>query len=145
MCADPEKAKYIHPRGDVHPKPWEVEVQSHIRGHKVPVAESSAFMVGTDSAGVAAAIHYGFVGQDEKQFLIWAIATACRARRKGHAKAALSYALDSCAATKAKYGLDCGIFTRIDPRNEASQALFKSFGFEYVTLWMGLEIWVRDV
>lgn len=105
---------------------------------------SSGFVVGNDGHGIVAAVHYGFVGVDE-QFLIWAIATACRARRMGYAKTALGYALDSCAATKAKYELDCGVFTRIDPRNEPSRKLFDLFGFEYIALVSGLEVWVRDL
>ncbi|NKY08962.1 GNAT family N-acetyltransferase [Cellulomonas hominis] len=144
ICADPEKQSYDPHRGRHHPKPWEYEVQSHLRGLKVPVPDGSALALGTDAQGIVGAVHYGFVGEDE-QFLIWAVATACRARGRGHGRQAVDYAIESCRLTKEQYDLDCGVFTRIDPRNEPSRRLFQSRGFEYLDVYRDLELWVRDL
>ncbi|RMI13033.1 hypothetical protein EBM89_05990 [Cellulomonas triticagri] len=77
--------------------------------------------------------------------MIWAVATACRARGRGHGRQAVDYAIESCRLTTEQYGLDCGVFTRIDPRNDPSRKLFRSKGFEHLDVFHGLELWARDL
>ncbi|MBO1751723.1 hypothetical protein J4G33_07905 [Actinotalea sp. BY-33] len=57
----------------------------------------------------------------------------------------MDVALNVAARTKEKHGADFGVFTRIDPRNEASRGLFRSRGFEYLGVYEGYENWVRDI
>ena len=144
VCTDPPKHKYEPGRGRHHPAPYELLVQSHLRGLKLPVPDDEGLLLGFDSSGVATAAHFGFDDRHE-QFMIWAVACAMRCRGEGLGKETLIMVLDVLRATKDRYGLDCGVFTHIDPRNAASRAAFASAGFEFLDVYEGFEGWVRDI
>jgi hypothetical protein len=144
VCTDPPKQSYDRHRGRHHPRPYELEVQSHLRGLKVPVAPGDALLLGFDEDGIAAAAHFGF-DDTQTQFMIWAVACAHRCRGRRHGREAVEVALQALAATKRHYDLDCGVFTHVDPRNGASRAMVASAGFEYLDVYDGYEGWVRDI
>ena len=108
------------------------------------MAAGAALLLGMDSAGIASAIHFGF-DDTQSQFIIWAVACAQRCRKRGYGREAVDVALTTLRATKEHYGMDCGVFTSIDPRNEASRSLMRGAGFEYLGLYEGYEGWVRDI
>ncbi len=148
VCADPENWQYDRHRGRHHPRPYEHEAQSHLRGLDLPVAPGEALALGFDDVGIAAAIHFGFttvIRGEAEQFVIMAVACARRCAGLGYGGQAIDLCLDSLRATKEQAGLDCGVFARIDPRNDGSRALFGKKGFEYLDVFQGLEVWVRDV
>lgn len=144
ICTDPPKRLYEKHRGPHHPRVWELEVQSHLRGLRVPVAAGDLLGLGFDDAGLAAAIHCGF-DDTGSQIMIWAVACALRCRRNGYGVQAVRLAISTAAATKRALGGDFGMITHIDPRNDASRGLFRSQGFVYLNLNEGYEVWVRDV
>jgi len=119
-------------------------VQSHLRGLKVPVQPGEALALGFDAEGLAAAAHFGF-DDTQSQFIIWAVARAVRCRGRGHGGEAVVAALASLEATKKRLSLDAGVFTYVDPRNEASRKMVEALGFEYLDLYDGYEGWVRDI
>lgn len=77
--------------------------------------------------------------------MVWAIAVANHMRRKGVGSEALDVALAVMNRVKQSNGLDCGVFARIHPRNDASRSLFKAHGFEYLGQYEDFETWVRDI
>lgn len=145
ICTDPPKRNYDRHRGQWHPAPWEIEVQSHLRGRHPPVPPDEKLVLGVDPVGIAAAVHFGF-DQDGEHFIIFAVACAHRCRGRGYGLRAVELALEVCRATKARYALDCAVFTRIDPRNTPSRKMAEAAGFEYLNQYDdGYESWIRDL
>lgn len=144
VCTDPPRRSYEKNRGPHHPRPWELQVQSHLRGLKVPVAQGSALLLGYDQTRLATAIHFGF-DDTGTQFMIWAVARGFAFAGQGYGRRALDRAMASLRSTKTVHGLDCGVITHIDPRNDASRAMFKSAGFEYLRQADGYEAWINEV
>jgi ribosomal protein S18 acetylase RimI-like enzyme len=140
ICADPPKHIYDPHRGRHHPRPYELIVQGYLRGLRPPLTGTSALLLGLDDDGVACASHFGFDDTGE-QFMIWGIATAVRCRRQGHGRELLDHVVGFLRSEKAKHGLDCGVFVRIDPMNEPSRALFAGRGFEYLETYEQHENW----
>ncbi|MBF0689867.1 MAG: hypothetical protein IR158_19095 [Cellulomonas sp.] len=144
ICTDPAKKQYEKHRGKHHPKPWELEVQSHLRGLRVPVSADEALLLGFDGEGLAATAHFG-LDDTNQQFMIWAVACAQRTRGQHLGREALTVALDLMSRTKARYELDCGVFTHVDPRNVASRKMCVDAGFEFLGTYEGYESYVRDL
>ncbi len=144
VCTDPPKANYDEHRGKHHPRPWELEVQSHLRGQRLPAPPGSAIALGFDQQGLSAVVEYAF-SRSEEQFIITALAVAQRCQRRRYGTEALQYVLQSLRVTRVNEGVDCGVFARIDPRNDASRSLFDRAGFEYIGLFGGYEMWVSDL
>jgi hypothetical protein len=148
ICADPEREKYVHGVGKVHPRPWQIEVQSYLRGLKLPVASGSGLYLGMDADGVVAAVEYGFASDSTlgaDLYLVAAIATACRARGQGHGGAALDLAVGSCVATNEELDLRHDLLARIHAENAESRGLFSSRGFAMVDVVDDLELWVLEL
>lgn len=135
---------YSRQRGNHHPAPWELHVQSYLRDLRTPVPPNEALLLGFDGSELVAVIYFGFA-PDDAQFMIWCVACAVGKRRRGHGREAVARALDVMRATKVRNKLDCGVFTKIDPRNEGSRRLFRASGFEYLNNYEGYEVWVADV
>ena len=142
VCTNPERQQYERGRGNYHPRPWEHEVQSHFRSLRPPLPQEEFLLVGTDAKGIAGLAHLTY-NHDEGLFLIMAVGRALRVRGMGVGRAVLEAALHIVASNKSRLGLDCGVFTRIDPRNDASRALFGACGFEYLQLQNGYQVWVH--
>lgn len=146
VCTEPESQQYDRYRGRWHPRPWELEVQSHLRGLRLPVPPGAALLLGFDPGGdgLAGAIHFGFE-ETGAHFMIWAVARDLRFAGRGVGREAVGQAMRSLRATKDAHSLSCGVITHIDPRNDASRAVFQAAGFEYLGSYDGYEAWVSDV
>jgi hypothetical protein len=148
ICTTPVKADWDRQRhGYVHPLPWELEVQSHLRNLKPPVATGTALLLGLSGGRVLAASHFGFDSSTE-QFIIWAAARAVEVSGTGVGDALLEKTLYYLRNSKLSEGVDCGAFTRIDYRNKASQAAFTRAGFECLGEAPGapnLQMWMHPL
>jgi hypothetical protein len=144
ICTDPARRQYEKHRGKFHPRPYELEVQSHLRGLKVPVGDDEALLLGYDEHGLAAAAHFGF-DDTLSQLIIWALARAQRTAGQHYGREALAMVLYIMENTKKRYDLDCGVFAYVDPRNDASRAAMRDAGFEFLATYDGYEGWVRDI
>lgn len=70
-----------------HPKWWELEVQSAIRGLEPPYAYPRQLLVGLDRKGVAAVSYFEEVdGPARVELSLMALATRLRSKEKGHAE-----------------------------------------------------------
>lgn len=129
VCANPSKHSYDKHRGRYHPSPWALEVQSQIRNLEPPVARRREWLsIGRDPVGIAAVIHYG-LDDEKEQFIILAVARAERCASAGYGRVALVNTINHLTFLKLVDGRDCGVFTRVDPRNRSSQRMFEQAGF----------------
>lgn len=144
VCTDPPKRTWDRYRGSHHPRPWEMEVQSHLRGLHLPRPKGEMLLLGFDGSGIAAAFHFGQDDQRE-HFMIWAGACAQRCKGQGIGTEGLAIVMDTLMATKKHYALDSAVFTHIDPRNYVSQQLVEGAGFEYLNEYDGYQTWIHDL
>lgn len=132
----------------VHPKPWELEVQSGFRELRPPLGPDTRLFLGEDPEGLGATTLFSYVDTDWSSADFRGIAVATRLRGYGgaHAREALDVALTQM------HGLahDAGatrqyVLARIDKGNAPSLRLFASAGFRYVGDEDGrLQRWALD-
>lgn len=158
-CTDPPKAEYQHNlRRKVHPREYELKVQSLFRGVRVPISEPNAqLLLGLDSpAGsvgecLCAAVYWAFgevlLGDVSLPgYEIRAVAVSYERRNQRLGAEALEQVLESVRSTSALNGLDDSdvvVMAQIHIDNTPSQRLFRRFGFtqvdkmsEHACLWM---------
>jgi ribosomal protein S18 acetylase RimI-like enzyme len=145
VVTDPAKEQYDPHRGKYHPRRWELLVQSHLRGLKVPVAAGEELLLALDDEGVTAAVHFGF-DDTQRHFIIWAAARAIRCRGRGYGREAVEVAVEVLTGTKVEQGIDAAVFTFVHPKNYLSKAILDDVGFEYLGMYEdGYEGWIRDL
>lgn len=144
MCTSPDRWEWSRERGKFHPAPWEIEVQSQLRDLKPKLPPGETLLLGTDGKTVVAASYFGFDSTGE-QFQIWAVARHVEYAGQALGAAALEITLQSLRNTKKETGRDCGVFTRIDVRNEASQRMFSRAGFWQHDTIGQLGFWVNEL
>lgn len=121
-----------------------MEVQSHLRGLRLPRPAGEMLMLGYDDAGLAGAFHFGQDDQRE-HFMIWAAGCAQRCRGQGVGTEGLRIVMEILRRTKEHHGLDSAVFTHVDPRNAISQQMVQSAGFEYLGDYEGYQGWIHDL
>lgn len=142
-CAIPSSHNYDRYRGRHHPAEWELETQGYFRNMRYPLPAGEVAWLGfrRDTGGkreLAAACRFAF-NESENVAFILTIAVASNFRRQGIGKEVLDYLCERVSNHRPEWP----IATRIDSRNEASQALFRSCGFEYSRRDGFYEIWIR--
>lgn len=131
ICTDPATNQYDRYRGVYHPRPWELEVQSHLRGMKLPRPPTEKLRLAYDDDGLAGAVHFCTDRDSDGNFRLLAIATALRCRGRKYGRALLDQAFDVLVRTREAEGQDiAAVLTYVHPQNEASMALFAGYGFE---------------
>lgn len=145
VCASPDRWQWSKERGKYHPHPWEIAVQSQIRELKPRLAAGEKLVLGMDADRRVAAVSYFGYDNTGEQFFIWAIARSVDHAGRGLGAAALEWTMKALYATKAAEKKDCGVFARIDPRNEPSKRLFARFGFYKFGVDGDLEYWVHEL
>lgn len=141
VCTNPPKRAYDKYRGLHHPKPWELEVQSHLRERRPPLPTGEALLLGFQDGHLIGASHYGFDTSGE-HFIIFALARAEGLQGSGIGDELLGQTLTYLRQTRDSEGLTCDVFTRIHDQNTASQGLFARAGFEFIRRLPGdLELW----
>lgn len=120
-------------------------MQSALRAAEPPVARSDGLLIGVTADGEVAAAAWRSFDTPGEQLLIRCLATAVEHRGQGLGRQALRLTVEALERTKARHGMDCGIWARIDRRNQISRLLFADEGFECVGSRPGshLDTWVR--
>jgi len=144
ICADPPNKVYDGQRTKTHPRPWQLEVQSHFRRMRFPIAERSQLLLGYIDSELATICELGF-DQAGDDFRIDTIATRVDFQNQGFGKQALDRALETITVTRETYSMKGEVITRIHYLNEPSQHLFQRAGFVPVALVDGeYETWILD-
>lgn len=76
VCADPSSHGYEPRRGRHHPKQWELDVQSGIRGLRLPSPNSESLLLAFDSEAKIAAVSRMSFDLDWEHLMILAIAVS---------------------------------------------------------------------
>lgn len=97
-----------------------------------------------DGQRVAAVSYFGYDNTGD-QFFVWAVARSVEHAGRGLGASALNLTLRALRGTKRAEGRDCGVFTRIHPRNEASRRMFGEAGFYQFDSDGDLEFWVHEL
>lgn len=131
ICTDPP-SKTWDGRKKVHPRPWELDVQSFVRIHKPRVESGDSMLLGLDEHGIAAICAWSGYANRPGRVLLQAIAVAMRHRRCGGACA--KEALATCMGmidqgARVAGASDLAIEARIHRSNAPSKALFARAGF----------------
>jgi hypothetical protein len=118
-----------------HPRPWELEVQSHLRQSSVRLKDGQLLLVGySDEAAIAAAAHLIFEPLSAgMRTHIASVAVSTNARGKGGSIADEALALISevaCERANAVGGEFALVTGQIHRENRPSEALFIRSGFE---------------
>ncbi len=142
ICANPERDRYDGHRHSLHPRPWELEVQSHLRGLRPPGQPGEAVRLGFEGDELVAAIHFGFDSTGD-EFLIWAVGVSVKHRGRGFGREAVKDVVDALTRMKRDEKLKASLFARIWEKNKPSQRLFTEAGFAVVgeTGKQGLQLW----
>lgn len=133
-----------------HPKPWELEVQSHLRQSSVRLKNGELLLVGRLDTAIAAAAHLIFTPLSAgKETHIASVAVSTNARGQGGAIAdeALSVicevAYEQAAMAEGNTALVTG---KIHNQNRPSEALFIRAGFEPYSVPRGnYQSWVIQI
>lgn len=144
VCTSPEKRPFDKAqRRKVHPKEWELEVQSHIRRLRPLRLVNEEVALGMVGATVVSVAHFGRMSEGSS--MIFAIACAQAFKGQGIGRQALGFAL-SVMRHPSRVGRLGGppVLVRIDPRNDASRAFFKASGFEFAAMDGYYELWSLD-
>jgi hypothetical protein len=146
-CTEPSKWDPVR-REKIHPRPWELEVQSGIRSQKPPISPDQHLLLGEDEDGLGAVCL--LAEQDSPEIVkLRAIAIAMRHRNRheGHADEALNMALQSIADRLSKTAITSGVAVGwIHPKNRASKRMCERGGLQFRRLLSnGLEEWVVSI
>ncbi len=144
ICTEPAKARW-NGYNRVHPKPWELEVQSGIRDLRPPAGPDTVLLLGEDEQGLAAVVLFSDVEGMPSDVVLRAIAVATRLRGGdgAHAAEALAVALETMII-RARAAEAHGLFVvgRIHRHNGPSKRLCSGAGFDYVRMQDdNLELW----
>ena len=90
------------------------------------------------------AVSYFGLDEDERDWVIFAIARAHRLRGQGAGRSAIQSTLKEIRRQSPEGGPERSVIARIHPANDASRRAFKDEGFDFVDLQGGLELWGRD-
>lgn len=101
-------------------------------------------LLGFSGNRIVSVTHFGFEEQGDV-YMIWATATALGFQGRGVGRVALQLTVGALAHNERARGRESAIVTHIDPRNDASRALFKRAEFEYLGRYDGYESWIRDL
>lgn len=124
-CTEPSTAKYKGGRTRGHPFPWELDVQSWFRSRSTPLRSEREQLIVIDRGGeITAASHYAFM-EDASAWIIRALARSVNVNGQGHGRIILRATLELCMRSAP----DLPVVTKIEERNERSQALFSAHGF----------------
>lgn len=147
VCTDPPKRQYDPYRGKFHPCNWELEVQSWIRGIRLPRPSDEKLLVGYDEEdGLTAVVHFGYDGDTGTCFRLWAMAVARRAQGQGYGRELLDQAFDVMRRTREKDEADiASVLTYVHPNNSASLGLLTGYGFEVAGTYDGYRGLVCEV
>lgn len=143
VCTDPPRRVYQPGFGSRHPRPWELDVQAHLRDLRLPLSQSENLLLCiADNDDVAAACHYGF-DDEGKDFIIFALAVAADRTNRGLGQSILSLALGTIRQTAEQQPERAwSTIARIDHRNGPSRALFQRMKFERIRDAVDdLELW----
>jgi hypothetical protein len=128
-------AAYDPSRGQkVHPRPWELEVQSYIRNYRPPAGPGETFLLGLDNEGIGAVSCAAIFDKQPEVIKLLAVAVSTRYRGQGGAVAdeALLEGLNAAADLGVASGLSVvSVFGLIHSRNLASQGMCQRHGFTY--------------
>lgn len=149
VCTEPAKATWNGSRL-VHPRDWELDVQSGIRALRPPLGPDTVLLLGKDQQRcLAAVVLFSDTEGKPSEVVLRALAVATHIRGAGgaHAREALSVALRVMAErARAAGARELFVFGRIHPRNGPSKRLCKGAGFEYLRMQDDvLEIWTRTI
>lgn len=147
-CAEPARAVWHRRRREhLHPSPWSLAVQSHIRGLRPPLAPAEHLLLGHVHGELVAVSHFGWT-DDRDQLVVFALATTIAQRGSGVGSATIAVTLAALRGARDSSGVGCGAFARIDRRNTVSQLAFARAGFIRLqpdALDPHLEYWVHDL
>ena len=144
ICTDPATKRYEPHRGKHHPRMYELEVQSHVRGLRLPRPSDEMLLLGLEDGEVVAASHLAF-DSVQADMRVLAIATSLSHQGSGLGGEILDLSMAVMAETRDRHDLDCGAFAYVHPANMASKRLFSRRGWEPLDVYDGYEAWVHDL
>ena len=112
---------------EAHPRPWELEVQSYVRGLKPPLREDRVVRLGLSESQLAGIVIVERLGDPFVHIPI--IARALGRRGTAVGAAILEHALDTAASLVAPESERVIVSANIHRRNVASQRCFERAGF----------------
>lgn len=127
-CTNPDRKLYDPHRGKYHPRGWELDVQSHARGLRVPPSDGDVVRVLEGPDGQLAGVSLQSRMEAPFFHVVQLIAVSNEHRGKGVGRRLLEDALQQLADEPP----GSAVLARIDHRNEPSKALFAKFGFEMI-------------
>jgi hypothetical protein len=134
-----------------HPKPWELEVQSHLRQSSVQLRNGELLLVGrSEDTAIAAAAHLAFTPLSTgTETFIKAVAVTTNLRGRGGAIAneALAVICEVAGERAASDGSEFVLVTsKIHKHNQPSEALVIRSGFEPYSVPQGdYQLWTRQL
>lgn len=147
ICANPPKARYQQGRGKAHPAPWELEVQSSLRGLTPPTGPDERLLLGyTLENELAAAVWLG-LDDHRLHFIVLAVAVNHSRRARGAGHQIVAVAMDELRRWQQSHHPEVtAVFARIHPNNVASRKVFARAGFDLLGTKQGIhEVWVAEV
>lgn len=147
-CAEPPRARWDRLRRDhVHPKPWELAVQAAVRSIRPPLPPEENALLAFSGGALAGIAHCSWTDGGE-QLLVMSIARDVRFRGTGLGSVLLRQTLAVLRSVRDEAGVGCGVFARVDHRNEPSRQMFRRAGFVYLEDDFeepNLEYWMHDL
>lgn len=132
VCTNPPKAKWPNP----HPREWELDVQSGIRGLRPPLGSDTVLALGEDAEGIGAVVLFSDIERDPSAVDLRAVAISCRLRWRGghqYSEEAMTHAIELIQERARRAGCEeVVIACRIHRDNRASKTMCGNFGFEYL-------------
>ena len=140
VCTDPAKATYDRHRGKHHPRPWELHVQSHIRGLRPKTEPNLWGGFEGDTLMAICQLHYD--ARDE-WLKVCVVSRSITARGLGWGDKTLNHCIQLAAAWPDS-GRAVDLYAQIHAENTPSQNLFLRHGFEPLNNAKGdLHTWSR--
>ena len=121
ICTDPDRKKYDPHLGKYHPRSWELDAQSSVRGLRLPPRGGDVVRLAEGENGDLAGICAGGPSDKPNIDVITTVAVSLPYRGQGIGELLLEDMLNELPRA--------AVAARIDYRNTASIKLFDQFGF----------------
>ena len=135
VCTDPERPRYNPAtRQSHHPKQWEYQVQSLIRGTSLPLRTGLRMLLGEDDVGIAwVSVYESVDGLEVVELRCLAISCRHRGQGGGVAKEMATATLDALTQDAIAAGVQAvNIETRVWKDNEPSRRICEEAGLRHM-------------
>lgn len=148
QCTDDPHKSFASGWKRVHPKFWELEVQSAIRGLEPPYKYPKRLLIGTDAQGIGAVSHYEEVdGPARVELSLMAVSTRLRNQGGGYADEMFRVTREIIEARAIERGFDeVELVGYVWHENHASQRMCREAGLQHTrNAAEGVQVWTAKV